>query len=129
MIISRRGLWALGLMVLGGQGHQWVAGMHMRDDGSTTASQTVAAQATASDNGNSATVSPVYFESAWDLGNGNFQMGVPFNINYSLEVPTSAALSMQFSLPLALLWTNATGGVPDSTNTWQLMQVQCRFLE
>jgi hypothetical protein len=120
MIISHRGHLAAASLILFLGGQVDAGGQRgMRRDGPT-------GTPTLGSNDAGATDHPIFFETEWQPQ--------PFQSPYAVEkyfelfytvTASEPAIAAQGALPMVLLWTSATSGMPTAANTYEIMAIQC----
>lgn len=122
MIISRRGCWAAThlLIFLFGGGADAAAAPRL--EGRQVQSQPASATPTGSAASSSATG---YFQTQWNGLQDSYSLNDEINAQYTVTVDNST-VSTAGSLNLMLLWTSATSGTPDSTNTFAVIKPSCK---
>jgi len=123
MIISqqngRMAIASLILLLFGGRGESRT--IIQQRQGSSTVGQLPSAATAAPNPG--ATASPEYFETSWPTLQKSYELNIGFEVAYKV-VNSNDIIAQQGILTLVLLWTTATSGFPDSSNTHSITTIR-----
>lgn len=71
--------------------------------------------------------SPTYFETTWERFESPYNLGVEISFNYTISSTEQSVAESGF-LSLLMLWTSATIGTPDSSNTYLVGNLTCTII-